>query len=91
MTTYQAILFTPDGDGWVTDFHGCKTKDEVWDKINDMGCRWYFYPIAFVITEKCRRIVGAEWMFSDCIGYSIKTVSNVLKRMYDTDPTYWTD
>ena len=88
-TTYQAILFTPNGEDYVTDFHGCKTKDEVWSKINDMGSRWYFYPIAFVITENCRRVVDCPDIFQGFERCSIKTIQSMLKIEYDYDPTYW--
>lgn len=49
-TTFKAVLFHPDGSS-VTDFTDSKTASEVWDKINDMGSRWIFYPLPFVVTE----------------------------------------
>lgn len=48
---YKAILFHPEGD-FVTDFQNNKTKQEVWDKVNNMGSRWIFYPLPFVATDK---------------------------------------
>ncbi len=47
---YKAILFHPDG-GYVSDFKS-ETINEVWNKINNMGSRWIFYPMPFVGTEK---------------------------------------
>lgn len=48
--TYKAILFAPDGD-YVTDFINSKTKEEVEEKLENMGSRWFFYPIQFVVTN----------------------------------------
>ena len=88
-TTYQAILFTPDGKNYVTDFHGCKTKDEVWSKINDMGSRWIFYPIAFVVTQNCKKIVDCPDIFQGLNGYDIKTIKSILSVEFEYDPAYW--
>ena len=46
---FRAILFNPTGDH-VTDFTGRESKQAVWDEINDMGSRWIFYPIPFIVT-----------------------------------------
>lgn len=40
---YKAVLFAPDGE-WVTDYFS-PTKDDVWEKVANMGSRWIFYPI----------------------------------------------
>lgn len=47
---YQAILFAPDGE-CVKDFKNSPSKQDVWNKIADMGSRWIFYPIPFVATD----------------------------------------
>jgi len=69
---YQAILFHPDGD-YVTDFKRNSVL-EVQHEISEMGSRWFFYPIAFVGTDKT--IVdapeGLEWMKRR----RIKTIQN---------------
>ena len=80
---YKAILFSPDGD-WVTDCQGL-TKEEVWDKVADLGSRWFFYPISAIIKDYggctlssqriCEGYDLTEWMK----GKSIKTVSHFLE------------
>ena len=47
---YMAILFAPDGD-YVTDYHHCRTIEEVENAIDNQGSRWIFYPIACVMTD----------------------------------------
>jgi hypothetical protein len=47
---YKAILFSPGGD-WVTDCSG-QTKEEVWDRVADLGSRWIFYPYIAIIKDK---------------------------------------
>jgi hypothetical protein len=51
MKKYQAILISPDGIDYVTDFSElhCKSITEVWEYIANMGSKWFFYPIPFVI------------------------------------------
>jgi hypothetical protein len=88
---YKAILFAPDGD-WVTDFGGCKTKEEVWQYVENMGSRWFFYPFVFVIKDKkkvytlnSQRIVDMPfhplYAYYEIQGKSIKTVSNIIANM----------
>ena len=55
---YKAVLFAIDG-AFVTDFHGKKTKKEVWEAIEDMGSLWIFYPIVAVENDN-GRIVDTE-------------------------------
>jgi hypothetical protein len=51
----MAILMAPDGD-WVSDYYGCSTKDEVWNKLDDQGSRWFFYPFHFIVVDN-----GKSW------------------------------
>lgn len=44
---YKAILFSPDGD-FVTDCEA-ETVEKVWEKVNELGSKWYFYPIPAVV------------------------------------------
>ena len=85
---YQAVLFHPQGDH-VTDFRHMETDhndiglqiEEVWDRINDMGSRWIFYPICFVGTSKT--IVsgpdGLEFLF----GKRITTVQKFFEKQWN--------
>lgn len=89
---YKAILFSPDGD-WVTDYYGCKTKEEVLDLIDNQGSKWIFYPLYFVIVDHSDkdklhkigkyRIVGAPPLWNDCIGKTIKSIERYLENLTD--------
>lgn len=48
MKTYKAVLFHPQGD-YVTDFSKSELIQDVWESIGNMGSRWVFYPICFVV------------------------------------------
>lgn len=72
---YQAVLFALDGE-FVTDFRDSQTKEDVWDKVNDMGSRWYFYPIPFVATEKV--IVDTPEELWHLRGKHISTIKSLL-------------
>lgn len=68
---YKVTLFSPNGDS-VTDFNNTQTIESVWDKVNDMGSRWVFFPLVFVTTEKT--VVDAPEPFEFLKGKRIKTV-----------------
>lgn len=78
---YQAVLFSVDG-GFVTDFQS-PSKQQVWDKISNMGSRWIFYPFCFVSTDKT--IVdtpeGLEWLK----GKRIETVKQYFVDEYENN------
>lgn len=57
---YKAILFAPDGD-WVSDFNSA-TKEEVWDKVAEMGSRWIFYPLAAVAKGNEHYATEEDWI-----------------------------
>lgn len=78
---YQAILFHPSGD-FVKDFRGCKSKEEVWKEIENMGSRWIFYPIAFVATDKT--IVDSNGIKA-FEGKRISTVKKMLESQFEKD------
>lgn len=73
---YQAVLFAPDGDK-VTDFKNQPTIKDVWDLIENMGSKWFFYPLCFVATEKT--IVSAPNGFKFFEGKRIETVKKILR------------
>ena len=75
---YRALLFHPEGD-YVTDFRST-TKQDVWERIADMGSRWIFYPIPFVATDKT--IVDVPDGLEHLKGKRIKTVQNYLKNYW---------
>jgi hypothetical protein len=85
---YKAILFSSDGDDFVTDYYGCKTKAEVEDKLADQGSRWYFYPWGFVIVDYWyghdmhnQRIVSVPMWPQELIELKGKRVSTVQKYL----------
>ena len=77
---YQAKLFSFDGES-VTDFRDKKTKQEVWNRINDMGSRWIFYPLCFVATDKT--IVDTPDGLEFLRGKRIKTVIKYLEMQWN--------
>ena len=75
---YKALLVAPDGQ-WVTDYRGCKTKEEVMYRLGDQGSKWYFYPFEFIILDRGlfnenNRIIDSPYNDGEWIGRSIRTV-----------------
>jgi len=77
MKNYKAILFAPDGE-FVTDFKDKVEIQDVWDKVADMGSRWFFYPIPFVATEKT--IVSTPEGLEYLKGKRISTVKRIIQN-----------
>ena len=75
---YRALLFHPEGD-YVIDFNG-NSKNEIWDRVNDMGSRWIFYPIVFIATDKT--IVDTLPGLEHLNNKRIKTVSKYLNDLW---------
>jgi len=86
MTAYQSIQFADDGD-YITDYNE-PTAEDVWERVNDQGSRWYFYPYPFVITAKTgsdfprshgsierKRIVSACDGFDWAVGLTVASVA----------------
>lgn len=84
MTRYKAVLFSPDGEDWVTDHRGCATVEEVWEAVSNQGSRWFFYPVAAVIrdngpvTGPRNRIVDAPEYLEEIRGKSIRTAGRII-------------
>ena len=77
---YKAILFSLDGD-YVTDFSG--TKEEVMDSLNNMGSRWFFYPLVGIVTSgrttNRSRVVSMGEPLTKLSGKSVGTIRNIIK------------
>jgi hypothetical protein len=83
---YMAILFSLDGEEYVTDFHNSDTPEQVWNAINDMGSRWFFYPISFVTRDAGsnithQRIIGVPDGLETfgLLGRTVKTAKQWIK------------
>ena len=90
---YMARLFAPDGES-VTDCYS-DTVDGVWEQVNDMGSRWFFYPIPVVVrygsNKSTGRIVAVcdgleHWQGRTCRAFS-KSLERATKDMPDTVAT----
>ena len=86
---YEAVFFHPAGD-FVTDFKA-DTKQEIWERISDMGSRWIFYPIPVIISTNGKNITdciivdvpdGLEYMER----HKVKTLQKMLIKEWDTRP-----
>ena len=54
-----------------------KNADECWERSNDMGSRWYFYPFHFVVTESGKTIVDSPWGMEGFNGKRFETVRKI--------------
>jgi hypothetical protein len=68
MNTLICMAF--DGD-YVTEGRDFQSVDAAWERSNDMGSRWFFYPFHFVMTESGKTVVDAPEPLQHLIGYRI--------------------
>ncbi|MFA5049295.1 MAG: hypothetical protein WC516_09790 [Patescibacteria group bacterium] len=93
---YQAVLISPDGQDYVTDFGNSESIDLVWQSINNMGSKWFFYPICFVIKdtgnhykpilEKQRIADSPDSLIKDGIDLRGKSIKSAMQWIADNKP-----
>lgn len=76
---YKAILFHPDG-ACVSDFHKSKTIKEVWERVEDMGSRWIFYPIIVVASDNSPKKMSRIVDTAEGLEYFKKRESTTLQK-----------
>lgn len=77
---YQAIAFALDGD-YITEGN-FETIDQAWERINDWGSRWVFYPLTGVVKNK--RVVSFCDILPSLSNKDIKTVQKKIIKYQDT-------
>jgi hypothetical protein len=80
MKKFYAILFSFDGD-YQKESPQFDNISDVWDFINDLGSKWYFYPFCFVASNKT--IHDAPELLPFFIGKRITTVKKEFKKLYE--------
>jgi hypothetical protein len=94
MKKYQALLISSDGQDYVTDFNEnhCDSIDDVWEYVNNMGSKWIFYPLCFVI--RANAFIGTNQRILDCPdslindGFDLrgKSVKSAMQWIADNQP-----
>lgn len=59
---------------YVTEGTDFASVDAAWERADDMGSRWYFYPFCFVTTESGLTIKDAPEMLKHLVGWRVKKV-----------------
>lgn len=90
MTGYRAALFAPDGE-YVTDY-AAPTVDEVWERVEDGGSRWYFYPFPVIVRDRphgtiaeTQRIVDTGEGYTLAKGRTLRTFARMLASLTDEE------
>ena len=90
MKTYNLICMSFDGD-YVTEGRDFESVDAAWNRSNDMGSRWFFYPFHFVTTGSGKTIADTPELLEQFNGLRVKTVKKhfakvaALPEMQDDD------
>jgi len=88
MNTYKSIQFALDGD-YITDYE-CNTVQKTWDKVDDQGSKWFFYPLPFVVRAgggdmSRKRVHAPDFpLLRDLEGASVKTVQRFIRENSET-------
>lgn len=76
---YKLICMAFDGE-YVTEGE-FKTIDEAWERSEDMGSRWFFYPFHFVLTSSGKTIADSPYGIEFLKG---KRLSSVIRLFAET-------
>jgi hypothetical protein len=78
----KLICMSFDGD-YVTE-GSFSSIDEAWNRSNDMGSRWFFYPFHFVTTASGKTIKSAPEGMQHLIGLRVKAVKQHFAQVAKT-------
>jgi len=79
---YALRCLAPDGEH-VTESQDFRTTDDAWERSEDMGSRWVFYPVHIVTTTSNRRpIIRAvpQGMPQAWVGRRLETLKTAFQR-----------
>ncbi len=68
------ICMSFDGE-YVTEGRDFASISEAWERSNDMGSRWFFYPFHFVTTASGKTIKDTPEMLQHLNGLRVKSVA----------------
>jgi hypothetical protein len=84
----QLICIAPDGE-FVKEGNFDTTED-AWNRAEDMGSRWFFYPIHVVVGAKGKRIVDISYgMDKGWVGKNLSTLCKALANESDETREWW--
>jgi hypothetical protein len=83
-----------DGEDYKLDCKESETVEQAWDRCNNLGSKWFFYPICFVIVDhgysiyhlnkrKQQRIIDTPHMLGLLQGKSVKTAMSFIAENGD--------
>ena len=78
--TYNVTVIATDGDHRTEGEF--ETVEDAWDYINDMGSRWYFYPVNVVSDHDI--IIESPDGFDYLNGMNVRDLANVATELSDT-------
>ncbi len=83
---YQVLLVSTDGEGYQLDCKQSKTVKRAWERCDDLGSKWYFCPICFVVKDHyCsnsimrQRIIDAPDAFDHLKNRTVSTAMDFIK------------
>ena len=75
----KVMCMSFDGDSQL-EKPSFESTDEAWEYANDLGCKWFFYPFCFVVTDSGKTVVDAPDMLDDI--FNGRRVASVKRAMY---------
>ncbi len=75
---YQILLVSPDGQDYKIDCKQSESIEQAWERCNDLGSKWYFYPICFVVEDNGslsleQPIIDVVPLLNHLVGESVST------------------
>jgi hypothetical protein len=74
---YRLVCLSFDGH-YITE-GSFASKDDAWERSDEMGSRWYFYPFHFVVTDKLTIVDAPHGPLQWAIRKPLGTVARLFK------------
>jgi len=86
MRKYNLLCMGFDGDFQIEDNRGesFDSIEDAWERDNDMGSRWHFYPFRFVVTESNLTIADSpdpSWLYGWATRRRVKTIAAIFNAV----------
>lgn len=78
------ICMAYTGD-YVTEGRDFKDVETAWNRADNMGSRWFFYPFCFVTTDSGKTIKASPDQLAFLTGKRVETVSRLFAKTIETD------
>lgn len=83
---YNLICMGFDGE-YKTERFQAESVQDCWNKANDLGSKWFFYPFYFVVSESGKTVIDTPQFLDQFKGKRVKTMAKTFEKLSQKDYT----